>query len=558
MPYPPRSAIAATMLAAALTLSACGGGGGNGETPQPPGRPVDVQVRVSGLTPFAPGCQETGIGGTLYASAEVEPSVAVNPLDAANLVGVWQQDRWSSGGARGLLTGASFDGGQTWSTRMAAFSRCAGGTPENGGDYERASDPWVSFAPDGTAYQIAVAFTGDNFVTDSVNAILVSRSADGGRSWSNPATLIRDGSAFFNDKESITADPTDARYVYAVWDRLALSGNGPTWFGRTADGGRTWEAARPIFDPGPRNQTLNNQIVVLPDGTLVNFCTRIVTAANGSARASLVVMRSPDKGVTWSAPIEIVAVQALGARDPETGALIRDGANLGSIAAGRDGTLAVVWQDGRFSGGTIDGIAFSRSTDGGLTWSAPVRINAAPDVQAFVPTVHVRSDGTIGVTHYDLRNNTNDRATLPTDYWLLYSNDGATWRETHVSGPFDFAVAPNARGLFVGDYQALTSIGNVFVPFYGQTNTGNTSNRTDIFVSLMSSATTTMAKAAAMSSSSGRESEATIVRAESAPPLAMTPELSQRLTESLVRTMERRVPGWTPGGIVRVPGTRER
>ena len=484
-PYPARSAIAATMLAAVLALSACGGGGGNGETPQPPGRPADVQVRVSGLTPFAPGCQETGIGGTLYASAEVEPSVAVNPLDATNLVGVWQQDRWSSGGARGLLTGASFDGGQAWSTRMAAFTRCAGGTPENGGDYERASDPWVSFAPDGTAYQIAVAFTGDNFVTDSVNAILVSRSADGGRSWSNPATLIRDGSAFFNDKESITA-------------------------------------------------------------------------ANGSPRASLVVMRSPDKGVTWSAPIEIVAVQALGARDPETGALIRDGANLGSIAAGRDGTLAVVWQDGRFSGGTIDGIAFSRSTDGGLTWSAPVRINAAPDVQAFVPTVHVRSDGTIGVTHYDLRNNTNDRATLPTDYWLLYSNDGATWRETHVSGPFDFAVAPNARGLFVGDYQALTSIGNVFVPFYGQTNTGNTSNRTDIFVSLMSSATTTMAKAAAMSSSPGRESEATIVRAESAPPLAMTPELSQRLTESLVRTMERRVPGWTPGGIVRVPETRER
>jgi hypothetical protein len=51
--------------------------------------------------------------------------------------------------------------------------------------------------------------------------MVVNRSRDGGHGWGPPLTLIRDtGPRFFNDKNSLTADPTDARYVYAVWDRL--------------------------------------------------------------------------------------------------------------------------------------------------------------------------------------------------------------------------------------------------------------------------------------------------------------------------------------------------
>ena len=170
MTAPPlRKAAAAMLFGTALLLAGCGGGGGgDGAAPSPPPSvptppSPDDPVRVSGLTPFTAGCNGAGIGGTLYSNAEVEPYVAVNPLDAANLVGVWQQDRWSNGGARGLLTGVSFDGGRTWSTVSAAFSRCTGGKEDNGGDYERASDPWVTFAPDGTVYQIAIAFSGANF-----------------------------------------------------------------------------------------------------------------------------------------------------------------------------------------------------------------------------------------------------------------------------------------------------------------------------------------------------------------------------------------------------------
>ena len=317
-------------------------------------------------------------------NSEVEPHVAANPANPNHLVAAWQQDRWSNGAARGNRSAVSFDGGRTWSPSSATFSRCTGGTPANGGDYERASDPWVAIGPDGTAYQAAIAVSGVSQTPGSSGAVLVARSSDGGLTWETPVTLIRDVDLPFNDKESLTADPTDARYVYAIWDRLD-GDRGPTVFARSVDSGRTWEPARAIYDPGPNQQTINNQVAVLPDGTLVAFFTRFVSVGPVLVQTTLDVIRSTDKGLTWSAPIAVSPVQARGATDPESGAPIRDGANLGSISAGANGQLAIVWQDSRFSGGQRDGVALSRSLDGGLTWTTPVQLNRVPAVQAFLP-----------------------------------------------------------------------------------------------------------------------------------------------------------------------------
>ncbi len=43
-------------------------------------------------------------------------------------------------------------------------------------------------------------------------------------------------------------------------------------------------------------------------------------------------------------------------------------------------------------------------------------------------------------------------------------------------------TAPAASGFFVGDYEGLATMGNAFVPFFVQANSGNTANRTDVFV----------------------------------------------------------------------------
>jgi hypothetical protein len=117
------------------------------------------------------------------------------------------------------------------------------------------------------------------------------------------------------------------------------------------------------------------------------------------------------------------------------------------------------------------GDCLSKSLDRGLTWTDPVRVNTRPEVQAFTPSVEALADGTIGVTHYDLRFNTPDPATLPTDYWFLHSHDGgATWNETRVTpSSFDHKLAPFARGLFLGDYVGLTTAGGQFLTLFTKT-----------------------------------------------------------------------------------------
>ena len=489
----------------------------------------DSQVRVTGISPFAPNCDGGPVTGVAYLGAEVEPMIAIDPQNPSQMIGVFQQDRWSDGGARGLRSGYSFDGGLTWALTQAAFSHCTGGSAVNGADYARASDPWVSIGPDGIAYQAGIAFNGATFATGSSGAVLASRSLDGGRSWAAPIALIADGAAAFDDKDSLTADPQASGYAYAVWDRLTPDGHGPTYLARTTDGGQHWETARPIYDPGPRNQTLNNQVVGTGARGLLDFFTEFDVAANNTTTTHLAFVRSTDNGATWSGAMPIADIRALGTHDPQNPArLLRDGANLGSVAAGSGGELVAVWQDSRFSLGVIDGIALSRSLDGGVTWSAPVQVNRVPGVQALLPAVSVRADGTIAVFYYDMRNDTPDPATLLVDAWLATSTDGITWAEIHVAGPFDFDQAPFVEGgLFIGDYQGLAAATGDFTAFYAQTHPDPV-NPTDIYASgFRSIGSVTKAEVTPKA----------IYRTRSAAFPALTEDWMARLEQSVARTL---------------------
>ena len=463
--------------------------------------------RISGQSPFTPGCNGGTQLGTVFPNAEVEPWVSANPRNPRNLVAVYQQDRWSTGAANGTLTGVSLDRGDSWTRPTPPpFSRCAGGNAANGGDYERATDPWVSFGPDGTAHQIALSVSGPapNF---NISAVLVSSSRDGGRTWGPIKTLQRDTSAnLFNDKESITADPTNSRFVYAVWDRLQVQDvnnpmspfSGDTLFARSTDGGTTWEPTRTILDfpDNSRIQTLGNQIVVLGDGTLVN-----VTDLIQQGLPLVAVQRSTDKGATWSDPIIVdvlfsSATQGQGVVDPSDGHAVRTGDLLPEAAADpRKGsqTLHIVWQDIRFTLAAPlpifnDQIVISSSTDGGLTWSDPRRVSSNKLTQAFTGSVDVNNRGRLGVTYYDFTSDNPAGGTLDTDYWATTARNGnATFspRERLTPQSFDMRTAPDAGGFFVGDYEGLTNTGN-FLPVFVTANNGNLTNRTDVFSSAFS------------------------------------------------------------------------
>jgi hypothetical protein len=436
---------------------------------------------ASGPSPFAPNCNGAPQSGTIYTGSEVEPWVDLNPLAPQRVIGVYQQDRISTGGANGLGTSLSSDGGQTW-TRLGVgalpkFSRCMGAAPGSAGDYERATDPWVTYGPDGDAYQISLSF---NDTRDLANAVLVSESKDNGATWGPVKVLKRDTlRTTFNDKESITADYTSANHVYAVWDRLvypterskgqsfstAAAFTGPTWFSRTTDGGATWEPARIIFGTSKNDQTIGSQIVVMPDGDLVNgFGSFSNDNKSGRRGEFAAVQRSTDKGATWSGKTDVNRIGTIGVRDPRDGHDVRTGDIIPEIASDeRPGTdnVYMVWQDARFNGFARDQIAFSRSTNGGATWSSPTRISRVNSTQAFTPSIRVDGSGAIYVTYYDFRNDTTASPSLDTDVWVTRSTDGGvTWSEERLTrSSFDMRLAPDARGFFVGDYAGLATRG---------------------------------------------------------------------------------------------------
>jgi hypothetical protein len=467
-------------------------------------------VTVSSTDPYA-GCSIPGNPGTNFPGAEVEPQVAVNPHAASNIIGAWQQDRWSNGGAQGLVAGFSTDGGATWGESTLPFSGCAPNAvldPFTGTPYNRASDPWVSIGPDGTAYAVSLSATNSTVSGGGNNdtGVAAATSTTGGASWDN-ARLIKsdqgtspvfEATHFFNDKESVTADPVHAGTAYVVWDRLTAPSHspdaalrahafrGPTWFAKTTDGGKTWTGTRAIFDPGQNSQTIGNVIVVNPrTGVLYDFFEQFSTTGSPKFTprgTSVGFVSSPDGGATWSGPTTVATQQFVTDTDPNTGAGLRTGEGLPSAAINTStGQLYVVWSDNRFTG-TVNQIVITTSTNGGSTWTAPKVISTVTGTPAFTPTVAVNSAGIVGVTYYDLRN--PDGITtlgLPTDYWFTSSSDhfATSLRITPTS--FDLLTAPNSGGFFLGDYEALGVNGTAFMPFFVQAKPASTTPPTDVF-----------------------------------------------------------------------------
>ncbi|MER7369329.1 sialidase family protein [Nonomuraea wenchangensis] len=441
---------------------------------------------VSGVSPLPADCGGPSADGyVLNPNTEVLPSLAVDPKRPQRLVTVFQQDRWNRYGSNGALAAVSEDHGLTWktSTNLPAFSRCNGGTPANGGDYEVTTDHWVTVTPSGAAIAASLSMSRAGDVT----AILVSRSADGGRTWGAPVTLQRDDNVrFFNDRPSVTADPYRPGVVYAVWDRIddqstetAPNWVQPVYLAKSTDDGRTWTTSK-VFDVPANSGVIGTQLVALPDGTLL-IGMHHETTDEGFTQ----VIRSTDGGRTWSAPtLNVPAPMAVGPRIPDpdnSGDPIRNAAL--PLLAAQPGTRTVhlVWPS-QDADGTFH-VAYSRSADGGQTWSSPARVDRTPTGSAAVPAVAVSRTGTVAVTYYDFRNNT-PAASLPTDVWAVTCASnctrGGSWREQHLEGPFDARKVPlTSVGRLLGDYTGLVSSGDVFTAVYGVT-TGDAANPVDL------------------------------------------------------------------------------
>ncbi len=535
--------------ASALALACAAGAAAQAQTLGP-------LVKVTGRSIFS-RCTADMVSsqpGTVYLNTTVEPDLAINPADTSNLLIAVQQDRWNNGGARGLRGDYSMDGGSTFTpTSTPGVTQC------QGGPWPRSSDPWVSFSPNGAVYQSALVVkeSANPKVLAAASGQLVSRSTDGGITWGAPTTLIADlDPNTLDDKNSVTADPTNSKYAYVVWDRLTQfvagagvadegggSGSqnagmdgtdiahailnharavaagtakphsknlviGPTYLARTTNSGATWSLPAIIWNPGPNSQTIGNQVVSEPRGSLRDFFTELQdnTAGQPSRIGSVA---STDHGATWGRPDYAQSVVNTQAITPNLHQPIRSADVLYSVAVDHAHNITyLVWEDSRFSG--VNETAFAWSPDGGFEWTAPVRINQTPRnptnplfQQALIPAVGVAADGTVVVTYYDFRNATPGQTFDNTDVWAVSCNtvtssdnclsNGDWTSEQRLSNKsFNFDYAPlTTSGRFVGDYTSIQATGQTVYAVFVQA-TGP--NLTATYLRSLAFPTTTAAK----------------------------------------------------------------
>jgi hypothetical protein len=462
---------------------------------------VAADALIPGTTAYQVSCSPASdnlLTGTTFNNAEVEPQVAVSGNKA---IAVFHEDRKSNGGAHGIGVGVSTNGGSSWTSNTISLNACGPAQVDPSlANMFRASDPWVSFGPDGTAYFSALSFNITR--PNNANAVVAANSTDGGKTWNDVQAIpggIFQTADKSTDKNSTTADPIHAGTAYTVWDTLFLANDnpddnphtqaysGPAFFSKTTDGGKTWSQAKVIVDTGNRNQTIGNIIVVDPrSDTLYNF-TDLIESPNTAIRgthsnALLAFVKSTDGGATWTQPQIVTPFNSLGVHNPFTGKAARVGDGLEEVAIDpTTGKLYVVYEsstnftknDKQSAGLWDDEILLVTSSDGGANWTAPQVIHTANGMPTFTPTVAVNG-GRVAVSYYDSRNlQPGETANWPTDYFVEFSTDaGATFsneqRITPVS--FDLSTAPVARGFFLGDYEALQPSGGGFLSVFVKTN----------------------------------------------------------------------------------------
>jgi len=346
----------------------------------------------------APGTTEVNV---THGNGGGEPEIGLDPVHHTMVLAYTTHD--SKCGLE-----VSGDNGQSW--QSTPFPADPGPTP--GVPYHNCSDPAVAVGPDGAIYVAGGWWDQPTGPADYYN-IYVSRSSDGGQTWSAPAFATGDKDAVdvlalgrntgHSDRAFMTVDnstgtvyvsaadlPRNQRWVVASHDQA-------TTFGKP-------QAIDSADYPEAGGEPLGDYIPSSANGVLaISYVAG--PASTGSACPCNVFETSTDDGVSWTRRSTPVAANWTAADPAHPGHFaILSGAGLSASTS------------------NPDYLVISTTFDYGKTWSTPQLVGQTPANQRYQPWINFSPKGVLGVGYKTVYGTSVNNDTY--DYWSALSCDG--------------------------------------------------------------------------------------------------------------------------------------
>ncbi|MEO6325435.1 MAG: sialidase family protein [Thermoanaerobaculia bacterium] len=392
-------------------------------------------------------------------SGRSESDIRINYWNPSKIIAA--SNNIGGSGAQGQYY--SSDGGVTWGQTTLPIA--------SGDSFH--SDPTVDWSSDGTAWSTTMGINGNVLKVQSY------KSVNGGATWTFDGTIS--GTQTNTDKQmqwiDHSASSAFANNNYVIWH----NGNPAFMNRRTASG---WGAPIQVSDSQATGTCIGADVKTNASGDVFGFFPD--TGSRG-----IYVVKSTNGGTSYSAPVKLVTTyDSYDIGVPSfSGRRILIYVSGGAYRNGTTNNVYATWAD--LSGDTGCTAAanepgtsttsacktrtwFSRSTDGGSTWGARVKINNQSGLNdQFNPFLAVdETNGNIGVIYYDT---VNDAGRKKVDVFYQLSTDGGATFAAAVkttTATTDETSAGADSGNQYGDYNSLSGYAGTFFPSWTDRRSG--------------------------------------------------------------------------------------
>ena len=356
----------------------------------------------------------------------------------------------------------STDGGKSWTNALVPgfpgdTSPEGLSSPVHDAGWTIGSDPVITTDREGRVYLAWLSFGPTT--TEFAGWYVLTRYSNFGATYDFTSVLYAGhdtpsaklggpGNSRVVDKEWIAVDDTGGPcdgYLYTPW-ALFESAHGavPIVFQRSTDGGASWSPIL-LLSHSPNTQNQGTTVAVGPGG-------EVYVAWEDFHKDTILLTRSLDCGATFEPERPIASIVPV--PEPLPGSLYRLDSFPRIAVSQTTGTVFVTWAD--YTTGDAD-VVLVRSTDLGMSWSTPSRVNDVATNNQIFPAI-TTFDGRVDIAFYDSR---NDPAGRLLDVYYAQSNDDGKSFLTNVRVT-DAAFDPNlgitgGGAAFLGDYNGIAS-----------------------------------------------------------------------------------------------------